>query len=214
MSTNKYRWILQASVKATTRLFGFVSACSLSFIIYDFYLYGVISVITILFTLPALVALIIAIIIDAYVENRNWKSSLSGLQVFCAIFVLITPTSIAYKIWRDSPAVLLHANFDGKSTTDLYLREDGTVKCEENHMLGVNESYGHYRINEDTLFLENVSIHYCNNKRVSTLIFEENDIRLLTEYEGCSIKNTKMDILLGGLNVSQGLLEVTHLTPK
>jgi|GEM_PF-4745268 hypothetical protein len=179
---------------------GFLFACSLSLITYDFYLYGVISIVTILMTPIALVSFLALLVTNAYAEKRDWESGRWGLKIFGVALILITFTSISYKVWLDSPAVLLHARFDGRSTIDLYLRKNMTAKCEENHMLGVNESYGNYRIKGDTLILENINIKYCGSVLVDTMLFEEDYIRFLIEYDRCGIENSRMAILTDRLN--------------
>lgn len=142
----------------------------------------------------ALVSLTILLISTSYTIKKEWEPSRLGFAIFGIAFILITFTSIGYKVLLDSPAILLHATYDGRSKVDLYLRENMTVKCEENHILGVNESYGKYRMNGDTLILENVNIRYCGNVLVSTLIFEEDYIRFLIDDSECGIENTKMHI--------------------
>lgn len=200
MNRYNYTGALRIFTMSVACISGFILACSLSHIIYDFWLYGVISIVTIVMIPVALISLTVLLISTSCTIKKEWEPSRLGFAIFGIAFILITFTSIGYKVLLDSPAIILHATFDGRSKVDLYLRENMTVKCEENHMLGVNESYGKYRIKGDTVILENVNIRFCGNVLVSTLIFEEDYIRLLVDENTCSIKNTKMHIWVNRLN--------------
>jgi hypothetical protein len=103
-------------------------------------------------------------------------------------------------MWLDSPAVLLHARYDGRSVVDLYLRKDMTAKCVETHMLGINENYGNYHIKGGTIILENINVRYCGSVLIDTMFFEEDYIRFLIEDNKCGIENTKMTIFTNWLN--------------
>lgn len=195
MKKEYYLNALRAFIILLSCTSGFILACSLSWIIYDFYQYGTIGLVTVLLAPVALISFIILLITSAYAENRNWEANRLGFIIFGVVFILSTFTSIGYKMWLDNPAVLLHARYDDRHTIDLYLRKNMTVKSKEHHMLGINERYGTYHIKGDTLILKNIDIQYCGSMLVDTLIFEEDYIQFLIADNKCGIENTQMSIL-------------------
>ena len=177
---------------------GFVLACTLSIIAYDCYCYGI-GIVLVLMAPVALISFMVLVITSAYAEKKDWNLSRLGNKIFAITFFPFTISSIGYKMWLDSPAVVLHASYDGRHTINLYLREDMTVKSEEIHMLGTNESYGDYHIDGDMLVLKNINIKYCGSVFVDTLFFEEDYLKFLVADNKCSIKNTRMHIFTNNL---------------
>lgn len=126
--------------------------------------------------------------------QSGWKWGLYGNLLFPLLTAIFSLFTIGDKVLKDSPTVILHAEFYNEEGFDLWLREDMTVKAKEITLMSTTDKYGTYKVKRDTLFLSSINIKHGFSEVNDTMYFKEDKLVFRLDKEWRNILESYMYI--------------------
>ena len=102
-----------------------------------------------------------------YPANPRWGY---GAATLTGTLFLLLVISFGYKSLRDASPVWLWAEYYADRGFELILRRDGTVKATERNVFDSSDQYGTYRLSEDTVVLNGITLRYRGGPIDDTLM--------------------------------------------